>query len=485
MSSGKVVHRSAEKEEVIHLRRQLGLLHGIAIVSGLVIGGGIYISPKGVAMYSGSTGLCLILWGVGGFLSLIGALTYAEMGVVFPVAGEKYAYLEKMYGPFVAFLYIWQYIFLNRAGGNAVKALMFARYVLKPFFPDCEIPSVAISLIATCMTGFLTFVNCFSVKLSARWQSALTTISMTTLAIISLSGAVWIYQGNTEHLKTGFDGSTTNIGSLALAVYSTVYAYYGWTALNFLIEELKRPERNLPLSIVISILLTTLLYVFVNLTYISVIGLDGILQSEAVAISVTFKSLGRVSWVVPILIAISACGSFNAGIMCGSRMAFAGSRNGHLPYIFALINIKFLTPITSIILQGIIVTGFIWAVEVYSLINNLVCGMLVFDAIVVIGYIRYRIINRELIKDRAFKLPLAVPICYFILMLLLVGVPLVTNPKESIVGVVLSVGTAIPYYVIVILWLNKSKNGALQRKIDRFNHVIQKFFYCVPEEKAS
>lgn len=144
---------SKSTEEGLHLKRQLGLFHGVAIISGLVIGGGIYISPKGVVQFAGSPGLSLVLWGVGGLLSMLGALTYAEIGIVMPVAGEKYAYLEELYGPFLAFCYLWLYLFFIRTGGNAVKALMFGRYVLKPFFPDCEIPQTAILLIATAMAG--------------------------------------------------------------------------------------------------------------------------------------------------------------------------------------------------------------------------------------------------------------------------------------------------------------------------------------------
>lgn len=469
------------KKGGLHLKRQLGLWHGVSIVSGLVIGGGIYIAPKGVVQYSGSPGLTLVLWGVGGLLSLLGALTYAEIGVVIPVAGEKYAYLEELYGPFVAFVYIWQYLFLIRAGGNTVKALMFGRYVLKPFFPDCEIPSTAILLVATTVTIFLTFINCLSVKISARGQTFMTTISKSTLAIISVSGIVWLLRGNTEYLENSFVGSTTDIGSFALAIHSTVYAYYGWTALNFLVEELKNPSRNLPLAIAISILLTTILYVFVNLSYIAVIGVDGILASEAVAISVTFRSLGPIAWIVPVLIAITASASFNAGVVCGSRIAFAGARRGHLPSILGHINVKFVTPVTALILQGILAVCFIWTFEVYSMINNLVCGMLAFDALVVIAYIRYRIRNRERIANRLFKLPLAVPIAYSVLVVLLVGVPLVTRPMESIFGIALSCVTAIPYYVIVIMWFNKKKRTSLHRRLDELSVMLQKLLYCVPE----
>jgi len=136
-------------KEGVRLKRQLGLLHGVGIVAGLVIGAGIYISPRGVILHAGSTGLSLVLWVVGGALSALGALTYAEIGTVIPQSGALYAYLRVLYGRLAGFLFLWSYLFFVRVGANAIKCLLFGRYVLKPFFPDCPVPDIAIKLIGT------------------------------------------------------------------------------------------------------------------------------------------------------------------------------------------------------------------------------------------------------------------------------------------------------------------------------------------------
>ena len=136
-------------EKEVRLKRQLGLMHGVAIVAGLVIGSGIYISPRGVILHAGSAGLSLILWVVAGALSMLGALTFAEIGLVIPQSGALYAYMRTMYGRFAGFLYVWSYLFFVRVGANAIKCLMFGRYILKPFFPNCVVPDIAIKLIAT------------------------------------------------------------------------------------------------------------------------------------------------------------------------------------------------------------------------------------------------------------------------------------------------------------------------------------------------
>ena len=144
-----MVAANTMKEEVVRLKRQLSLLHGIGIVAGLVIGSGIYISPRGVILHAGSAGLSLILWVVGGVLSMLGGLTYAEIGLVIPQSGAVYAYTRLMYGRFAGFLYLWSYLFFVRVGANAVKCLLVGRYILKPFFPDCPVPDIAIKLVAT------------------------------------------------------------------------------------------------------------------------------------------------------------------------------------------------------------------------------------------------------------------------------------------------------------------------------------------------
>jgi len=138
------------KEEGVRLKRQLGLLHGVGIVAGLVIGGGIYISPRGVILYAGSVGLSLVLWAVGGALSMLGAFTYAEIGLIIPKSGALYAYMRDMYGRLAGFLYVWSYFFFVRVSANAIKCLMLARYVLKPFFSACTVPHFPVRLIATC-----------------------------------------------------------------------------------------------------------------------------------------------------------------------------------------------------------------------------------------------------------------------------------------------------------------------------------------------
>ena len=139
------------QEKKPKLKRQLTLAHGVAVICGLVIGSGIYVSPGGVIRGTGSVGLSLILWIVAGIVGTLGALCFAELGTTYPKSGEKYVYLTEMYGEFAGFLYLWVYLLLFRTGGNTIKALTFARYTIQPFYTDCTGPGSSVILLAVAM----------------------------------------------------------------------------------------------------------------------------------------------------------------------------------------------------------------------------------------------------------------------------------------------------------------------------------------------
>ncbi|ESN99646.1 hypothetical protein HELRODRAFT_123067, partial [Helobdella robusta] len=265
------------------LKRTVGLSHGIAVIIGLVVGGGIFITPKKVLGNCNSVGLAIFMWAMAGVLCMIGALAFAEIGVRYPVTGEKYAYLNILCGPYYAFAFMWQYVFLMRPGGNAIKALMCAEYIVKPFYSQSKIPNFVIQLVATLFTVIVTAMNCFSIKGTLRSQNAMICITLLSLVILSVIGVVELIRSNGESLVNPFQDSESDPNKLVEAFTSTIFSYYGWSALNFLMEELKKPKRNLPLAIIISLLMTTTLYVLVNISYIGVLGKDDVINSEAVA----------------------------------------------------------------------------------------------------------------------------------------------------------------------------------------------------------
>lgn len=142
----------ADASEPVKLKKELGLFHGCCFIVGIVVGSGIFVSPKGVLLEAGSPGLSIIVWALCGMMALVGAMCYAELGTCIPDSGADYAYIKNIYGGFPAFLYLWVANIIVIPTGNAITALTFANYILNPLFPDCGPPVEAVTVLAaTCV----------------------------------------------------------------------------------------------------------------------------------------------------------------------------------------------------------------------------------------------------------------------------------------------------------------------------------------------
>ena len=132
----------------IQLQKQLGLMNGVGIIVGIIVGSGIFVSPKGVLLEAGSVGLCLMVWGLTGVICGVGALCYAELGTCILTSGADYGYILQAYGDLPAFLFLWVCLVVLVPTGNAITALTFANYVLQPLVGDCGPPQAAVTLLA-------------------------------------------------------------------------------------------------------------------------------------------------------------------------------------------------------------------------------------------------------------------------------------------------------------------------------------------------
>uniref|UniRef100_A0A2A4J4H0 Amino acid permease/ SLC12A domain-containing protein n=1 Tax=Heliothis virescens TaxID=7102 RepID=A0A2A4J4H0_HELVI len=466
-----------ESSEGVRLKKELGLMNGVAIIVGVIVGSGIFVSPSLALKYAGSKGMALIVWVLSGFLSMIGALCYAELGTMIPKSGGDYAYIGEAFGPLPAFLYLWVALFILVPTGNAITALTFAENILKPLWPACPPPASAVSLIAALITCFLTVINCYNVKWVTRVQDSFTAAKILALLVTFFASLWYLFSGHTENLENMMQGTITEPGQLAIAFYTGLFSYSGWNYLNFVTEELKDPYKNLPRAICISMPVVTLVYALTNVAYFAVLTNDEIYSSQAVAVTFSVKILGMMSWVMPLFVALCTFGSLNGAIYASSRLFFVGARNGHLPLAISLIDIRRLTPVPSLLFLCIATLMLLLSNNVESLIVYVTAVEALFTLASVAGLLWMRFTRPHL--QRPIRVNIVLPISFLIICTFVVICSCFTHPMEVGIGVAF-IAIGVPVYFIFIVWQNKPQ--WMISVCNAFNLACSKIFLCLPED---
>uniref|UniRef100_A0A674CC01 Solute carrier family 7 member 9 n=1 Tax=Salmo trutta TaxID=8032 RepID=A0A674CC01_SALTR len=369
---------------------------GICLIVGTMIGSGIFISPKAVLLETGAVGPCLCVWAACGVLATMGALCYAELGTMITKSGGAYQYLMEAYGSVMAYLYSWSTIMVLKPSSFAIIALSFAEYASTPFYPGCTPPVVVTKCLAAACILLIVSVNCLSVKLASYVQNFFTAAKLLIILVIIVAGIVLLAQGNTENLSNPFEGASTSFGSIGLAFYNGLWAYDGWNQLNFITEELKNPNRNLPLAIIIGIPLVSVCYVLVNIAYFSAMTPTELLQSPAVA------------------------------VVRGSLTYVAG-REGHMVKILSYISLKRCTPSPAIIFNGILAVLYIIPADINTLINYFSFTQWAFYGLTALALIVMRFTRKEL--KRPVKCPMPIAVLVVIVSCYLVLAPIIDKPE--------------------------------------------------------
>ncbi|XP_067932341.1 Y+L amino acid transporter 2-like [Watersipora subatra] len=360
---------------------------------------------------------------------------------------------------------------------TAIQGLTMAQYMIEPIFPNCEKPDTVITLIAIVGIILLTFINCVSVKMAARLQDASTVAKTLALLIIIITGIVRIAQGHTGNFSAPFAnsiGKEVNVGTVSLATYSGLFAYIGWNYLNMVVEEFQKPARNLPISIFVSVTICTLLYTLTNVAYFTTVSPPEMLASSAVAVTFANKIYGPAAWLMPIFVAMSCLGGANGNLLTASRMFFVSAREGHMPLIMAGVSVKRLTPLPAVVVMGFAACLYVAVGDVFTLINytSFVQWFAIGLSVVALLYIRWKKPDLK----RPLKISLFWPISYLIMTVFICAIPLITEPLQVGMGIII-VCTGIPVYILFV----KYRPQALTKKGDQLTHFFQKLLLLYPD----
>ncbi|OGQ62524.1 MAG: hypothetical protein A2W73_03480 [Deltaproteobacteria bacterium RIFCSPLOWO2_12_55_13] len=451
------------------LKRKLGLFDAVMVISGDMIGVGIFVTTGFIAATVPSPGGVLLIWLLGGLLALAGALSCAELSASLPLAGGDYIYIREAYGKLMGFLSGWSSFLVTFSGSIAAIAVGFSSF-MSYFFPilgsDNVFFSAAIighSIKVSIGTVFsivtvliLSGIHYAGVRQGVLLQNILTTLKIGSLLGIILLG-VLVGKGSTEHFVPFFDMSkVTDLSVFGAAFIPVIFAYAGWNAVIYLAGEVKQPERNLPRALVRANLLVILLYLAINVVYIygvPVTEMKGALRVSEVA---TTALLGyqTSAWITAI-ITVSIFGALNVVIMLGPRIYYAMAQDGVFFRGLARVHPTFGTPSNAIVLQALwscilVLTGTFDALFTYvSVIISL------FSALTVGSVIVLRFKRPDL--KRPYKLwgyPF-VPIFFVLVSLWIAWGSLVSKPWESFGGVII-VGLGIPAY---FFWQKRGLKG--------------------------
>lgn len=461
----------------VELKKNLGLTNCVSLLIGLIIGTGIFISPKGVIQETGSVGAALIVWVVCGIFSIFGAISYTELGCMIPKAGGEYEYLGTAFGDLPAFLFVWSFVVIVIPASFALTALTFADYALQPFFLDCLPPNNARLILAALAIVTITLINCVSIKWVNRLQHAFNMGKLAGLFAIVGFGVYALAVGRFENLSSPFENSSTDPGQYATAFYAGVYSYSGWSFLNYVVEEIKNPNKVLPLSIYLGLFAVILIYILINIAYFTLLSPKQMIDSSAVAFTFVEKIVGSYSWIMSICVALSCLGFLNGSLFSASRTIFAAARKNHMPSVLALINVEFLTPITSILFMSFLSILCLFFDDVYVLLKLTMLTEYIFIGGTVFGLLYLRKYRPEI--NRPIVVNLIYPIVFCVICLLIILMTIYTSPIDSIMCVVVILAGVPIYGVFVVM----DKPKSIDDKINAFTIWVQKLTLSVIDTK--
>jgi basic amino acid/polyamine antiporter, APA family len=333
-------------------RRTLSVADGVLIIIGVVIGAGIFKTPSLVAASSGTPTEVMLFWLVGGVISLIGALCYAELASTYPHAGGEYHYMTRAFGQTPGFLFAWARMTVIQTGSIAMLAFLIGDYASEIFRLGENSSSHYAGLVILALTA----INIAGIR-QGKWMQR---VLIATLVLgLTFMVAVGFTLVATPAPAVPFSAAPDQ-GALGRAMIFVLLTYGGWNEAAYLSAEVREKRRSMVKVLLYSIVAITSIYLVINLALLASLGLQGMAGSEAVAADLMRLALGENgARSISLLIAIAAVSTMNATIITGARTNFALGRDFRLFSFLGYWKQGSNTPVNALLLQGAIALGLV------------------------------------------------------------------------------------------------------------------------------
>jgi APA family basic amino acid/polyamine antiporter len=482
------------------LVKGLGLTSATTLVMGSMIGSGIFIVSAEIAREVSSPGLLIMAWVITGFMTVVGALSYGELAAMMPRAGGQYVYLRESLGPLWGFLYGWTLFLVIQTGTVAAVGVAFGKF-LGYFFPAIsadkwilhlwKAPPIHIgpmvlgnmdvglntqNLCAIVIVVFLTVLNTFGIKLGAAVQNVFTVAKISALAGLVVAG-VFVGRNATAiaanfhdfwRLSEPHSASGTLAGPfvgvltiLAVAQVGSLFSSDAWNNVTFTAGEVQNPRRNLPMALAMGTGVVILLYILVNVIYLSVLPLNGDPNGATVlARGMKYATADRVGTaalqqmfgasgggLMSIAILVSTFGCCNGLILAGARVYYAMAKDGLFFKATGAVHPKYHTPRNALFVQGIWTCILCLSGTYGQLLDYIIFAVLVFYILTIAGLFVLRRTRPDAERPyRAFGYPV-LPALYIVLALFIDVVLLLYKPQYTWPGLII-VLLGIPVYLV-------------------------------------
>lgn len=435
--------------EETELRRDLGPVSATTVIVGSIIGSGIFAGPAIVAGYVGTSGWNLLVWVICAFMAFCGAVTFAELGGIMPRSGGLFVFLREAYGRLWGFLFGWTSLLVIRPADLAAISIVFATYLgyyvtqFSPY-PDWAMRGVAIIVLI-----ILAFINYLGVRFGGLVQNLSSFLKVGGL-LLMVALAFGITPDTSNFQPVWPSDSTLTLGFLSmvsLGMVASFGAYDGWDASTYVAEEIKNPRRWVPLSIILGLAITTVVYVLVNFSYLLVLSNTGVAESERVASETMQVLIGPVGAAfIAATAMISTFGTVNAGILTGPRVFFAMAREKMFFSWVARVHPRYRTPSNAVVFMaalGILYIVFLgdWG----SIIAARTGSLWLFYITTTFSVFIFRRTRPDVPRPyRTFGYPVTPAIFVLIGVIFFVSIT-VSNPGQTLIGLTIT-GLGIPAY---------------------------------------